>query len=169
GNSTTPITGCNVVNGYDATLGRAAEIFRNSVDLPAFGYPTNPASAMVRSSSRKCPCSPSSPSVYWRGARLRELLKCTFPFPPAPPRHSTNSCPSRVRSTTGIADYQLPIAHCAEFGVASSTLDVGRSFSSASQTTVPTGTFTILSAPARPLIFLPIPCSPFFALITGSY
>src|ERR1044071_9273451 len=106
----TPTIGCSVVNGYAATFGRAAEIFRNSVDLPAFGYPTNAASAIVRSSSRKYPCSPSSPSVYWRGARLRELLKCTLPLPPVPPRQSRNSSPSRVRSTIGIADCQLPIA-----------------------------------------------------------
>src|SRR5437762_9043938 len=56
---------------FRSTFGRAAEIFRNSVDLPAFGYPISPASAIVRSSSRKYPSSPSSPSVYWRGARLR--------------------------------------------------------------------------------------------------
>src|ERR1044071_3619481 len=97
----TPRIGCSVVNGYAATFGRASEIVRNRVDLPALGYPTSPASAMVLSSNRKYPCSPSSPSVYWRGTRLRELLKCTFPFPPAPPLHTTNSCPSRARSTTG--------------------------------------------------------------------
>src|SRR5215470_8893530 len=156
----TPTIGWSVVNGYAATFGLAAEIFRNRVDLPAFGYPTNPASAIVRSSSQKCPCSPSSPSVYWRGARLRELLKCTFPFPPAPPLHSTNSCSSRARSVSGIGDGS-------EFDIGCSTLDV-EGFSSPGQTTVPTGTFTILSTPARPLIFFPFPCAPFFALIKGS-
>src|SRR5206468_2542167 len=37
------------------------------------------------------------------------------------------------------------------------------------QTIVPTGSFTTLSAPARPAIFFPIPCPPFFALMIGSY
>src|SRR5437762_9063037 len=122
---------------FRSTFGRAAEIFRNSVDLPAFGYPISPASAIVRSSSRKYPSSPSSPSVYWRGARLRELLKCTLPFPPAPPRQSTNSSPSRVRSTTEIAD-------CSEFDVGRRALDacwrfigLGRFPSSVCHTIVP--------------------------------
>src|SRR5438067_868670 len=90
---------------------------------------------MVRSSSRKRPCSPSSPSVYWRGARLRELLKCTFPFPPPPPRHNTNSCPSRARSVTGIADCRLPIGNCSEFDVGGWTVDVACFSSCAGQTT----------------------------------
>src|SRR5437899_658297 len=124
---------------------------------------------MVRSSSRKCPCSPSSPSVYRRGARLRELLKCTFPFPPAPPRQSTNSSPSHVRSTIGIADCRLPIGNCSEFDVGRWALGVGRLSSSGCHTIVPTGTVTILSPPARPAIFFPIPCPPFFALIIGSF
>src|SRR6476646_3692672 len=164
----TPTIGWSVVKGYAATFGRAAEIFRNNVDLPAFGYPTNPASAIVRSSSRKYPSSPSSPSVYWRGARLRELLKCTLPFPPPPPRQSPNSSPSRVRSTIGIGDRQLPIANCSELDVGRWTLDVGRLSSSACHTIVPTGTFTILFAPARPVIFFPFPCPPFCALMIGS-
>src|SRR4030095_14703789 len=156
GNSTTPITGCNVVNGCDAALGRAAEIFRSNVDLPAFGYPTKPASAIVRNSSRKCPCSPPSPSVYWRGARLRQLLKWTFPFPPAPPRQSTNSCSSRVRSTIGsfsIFDFGFSIVFI-------SSLSVELPASSNRQTIVPNGTLTILLAPERPAIFFPIPCPP---------
>ncbi len=35
--STTPMIGCSVVNGCGATFGRAAEILRSNVDLPAFG------------------------------------------------------------------------------------------------------------------------------------
>src|SRR5262249_50552011 len=115
---------------------------------------------MVRSSSRKCPSSPPSPSVYWRGARLRELLKCTFPFPPAPPRQSTISCPSRARSTTEIADCRWQIANCSEFDGQLSTFDVGFFSSPPRQTIAPPGPLTILPPPARPLFFSPTPCPP---------
>src|SRR5436309_8198524 len=76
---------------------------------------------MVRNSRRKCPCSPSSPSVYCRGARLRELLKCTLPFPPFPRGKAQIPAPLAQDRQVEllIADCQLRIAF-------RWTLDVGR-------------------------------------------
>lgn len=50
--STCPTTGESVVKGYMATLGFALVMQPSRVDLPAFGYPTSPMSAIVRSSKR---------------------------------------------------------------------------------------------------------------------
>lgn len=50
--STCPTTGVSVVKGYMATLGLALVMQPNRVDFPAFGYPTSPMSAIVRSSKR---------------------------------------------------------------------------------------------------------------------
>lgn len=50
--STCPTTGESVVKGYIATFGLALVMQPSRVDLPAFGYPTSPISAIVRSSKR---------------------------------------------------------------------------------------------------------------------
>ena len=57
----TPRFGVVVVNGYGPTSGRAAVSAARSVDLPAFGAPTKPMSAMSFSSSSIHPSSPGSP------------------------------------------------------------------------------------------------------------
>lgn len=49
---TTPSEGARVVNGYGATLGLAEDNARNKDDLPAFGAPSKPQSAMSLSDNR---------------------------------------------------------------------------------------------------------------------
>ena len=60
---TTPSAGTSVVNGYAATRGRAAEMRRSSVDLPAFGRPTRPTSAISLSEKRSRRASPLRPAL----------------------------------------------------------------------------------------------------------
>ena len=122
----TPRCGSSVVNGYAATRGRAALNCRSSDDFPAFGSPTSPMSATSCNSSRSRACSPASPFCDARGAWFTELLKCAFPYPPAPPQAATICCPCVPRS----ASRSPP--------------------SSARHTTVPTGTSSTSGAPAFP-------------------
>ena len=75
-----------MVNGYGAIFGRAAVSAASSVDLPAFGSPTRPTSAMRRSSSRSQRSAPGSPFWAWRGVRWVAVAKWTLPRPPRPPR-----------------------------------------------------------------------------------
>lgn len=50
-NRTFPTIGLSVVKGYSAIFGRALEEAASNVDLPAFGNPTRPMSAIVFNSS----------------------------------------------------------------------------------------------------------------------
>ena len=78
---TMPRFGCLVVNGYGAISGVARDRRDSSVDLPAFGKPTSPASAMTLSSSEIHRSSPSSPGSNCRGARLVERLEVDVAAP----------------------------------------------------------------------------------------
>ena len=71
----TPRFGLTVVNGYAPTSGRASVTAASSVDLPAFGAPTRPMSAMSFSSSSIQRSSPGVPFSAWRGARLVAVAK----------------------------------------------------------------------------------------------
>ena len=66
-------------------MGLAALTAARNVDLPAFGNPTRPASAMSFSRSQIQRSSPGWPGLALRGARLVEDLKCALPKPPLPP------------------------------------------------------------------------------------
>jgi hypothetical protein len=66
-------------------LGRAADTARIKVDLPAFGKPSNPTSAISFSSSMSSRFSPGSPRPDLRGVRLVLDLKRVLPHPPLPP------------------------------------------------------------------------------------
>ena len=102
------------------------------VDLPAFGSPTMPASAISLSRSQIVSSSPGRPGLAWRGAWLVDDLKCALPKPPLPP------LASRARSP----------------GLSSSASSV--SWSSAN-TCVPGGTAMTTSSPPAPERFLPMP------------
>src|SRR6267143_1976963 len=70
------------------------------VDFPALGSPSRPTSASTFSSSLRARCSPGSPGVALRGARLVLDLKLTLPRPPLPPRASNATCSCTARSAT---------------------------------------------------------------------
>ena len=81
-----------------------------NVDLPALGMPSSPTSASTRSSSCSVRCSPSSPGVNWRGARLVLDLKWRLPRPPLPPAATSARAPSLARSAmssprVGVGDH----------------------------------------------------------------
>ena len=71
-----PRFGCFVVNGKSAISGRACESRERSVDFPAFGKPTSPASAIIFSSRVIQRSSPGVPGCVARGpvGRRRERL-----------------------------------------------------------------------------------------------
>ena len=50
---TDPTSGCSVVKEYAAIFGRARLMADSRLDLPAFGKPTSPASAISFSSSSR--------------------------------------------------------------------------------------------------------------------
>lgn len=93
--------GLSVVNGYAAILGEVfLDITDRNDDLPAFGNPTNPISAMVFSSSSRDIVQVGSPfnetylkildneksNIFLHGGPLISLVtKYGFPFPPLPP------------------------------------------------------------------------------------
>src|ERR1043166_7538057 len=97
--------------------------------------------------------------VLARRAVARALeMHVSLPARPAATKHKLLPIARKIDNGF-IFDFQFSIF---------SAFDGRRSSSSASQTIVPTGTLTILFAPARPAIFFPIPCPPFFALMIGS-
>src|SRR5690606_662701 len=97
---TTPRLGINVVNGYSAIFGRAADSTEISEDLPAEGKPSRPTSATDFSSSTRSSSSPGSPSRAKPGA-LRALdASAALPRPPRPPRAATNVVPAPTRSAS---------------------------------------------------------------------
>ncbi len=55
------------------------------LDLPAFGSPTKPTSAMSLSSSRSSKVSPGRPPWNCLGEVLRDERKWKLPLPPMPP------------------------------------------------------------------------------------
>ncbi len=101
--------------------------------MPAFGNPTRPTSATVRSSTRRRFSSPSSPGSDVRGTRLRALASAALPRPPRPPCATTAREPSPTRSAIK---------------------------PSSSETTVPSGTGTIRSLPVAPSRFALRPATP---------
>ena len=73
-------------------------IAANKLDLPAFGNPIIPISAIVFSCSQTVYSSPITPFVNFFGALFVELLNLVFPSPPFPPFATTNSSPSFLKS-----------------------------------------------------------------------
>jgi len=106
-----------------------------SVDLPAFGMPSSPTSAIRRRSRRTHRSSPGSPGSDSRGARFRFERKALLPRPPRPPRASTRRSP--VCSTSP-----------------------SRSPVTSSRASVPGGTGITRSAPQRPVRLPEPPCRP---------
>ena len=74
----TPRCGSKVVKGYGAIFGLALENDARRVDLPAFGTPTMPTSAIKRNSKRNSRSVTGSPFSAIRGAWLRELVNREF-------------------------------------------------------------------------------------------
>ena len=123
---------------------KAADIFEMSEDFPAEGMPTSAASAMsFISSSTHCSCE-GSPNSANAGARRVDVTKCTFPRPPTPPSATVMRSPSCVRSAMS-----SPVSFVS---------------SKYSWTTVPTGTFKIMSSPSAPRMREHLPCVPRSAL-----
>ena len=104
--------------------------------MPAFGKPTNPASASILSLKIISASCPFSPGVALRGALFVEDLKLIFPIPPFPPGKRINFSSSTMSAI----------------------------ISSLRSISVPTGIFKIKSLPAAPVLFLPEPPLPFCAL-----
>ena len=71
------------------------------VDLPALGRPSMPTSASSSSSSFRVR-SPGVPLLFWRGARLTELLKRVLPRPWKPPWQPAASLVVRSQQFAGI-------------------------------------------------------------------
>ena len=69
-----------------------------SVDFPAFGSPTNPASAKSFNSKINLFVSPGRPFSAIFGTRFLSDLKAAFPLPPLPPLATTTVCPSVDKS-----------------------------------------------------------------------
>ena len=65
----------------------------SKLDLPAFGKPIIPMSAIVFSCSQIVKSSPTVPLVNFFGALFVELLNLVFPSPPLPPFAAINSSP----------------------------------------------------------------------------
>ena len=133
--SMTPRFGSRVVNGYGAIFGRAAVRAARSVDLPAFGRPTSPTSAIRRSSSRSQRSSPGSPFWACLGVRWVAVAKWTLPRPPRPPRATVADWPVATRSARS-----SPVA--------------------SSSTPVPGGTARTRSSPDLPWRLAPRPLAP---------
>ena len=70
----------------------------NKLDLPAFGNPIIPMSAIVFNCSQITYSSPTVPLVNFLGALFVELLNLVFPSPPLPPFAATNSSFSFLKS-----------------------------------------------------------------------
>jgi hypothetical protein len=66
-------------------LGFAAETAARNVDLPAFGKPIRPASAISFRRRRTVRSCAGWPGLARRGARFTDDLKCVLPKPPLPP------------------------------------------------------------------------------------
>ena len=122
-----------------AIFGVAFVIAASKLDLPAFGKPIIPTSAIVFNCNHIQNSSPAVPLVNFLGARLVELLKLVFPRPPLPPIATTNSSFSFLKSNSKV-------------------------LLSSSKICVPIGTFNIKSFPVLPVLFLPLPFSPLSAL-----
>ena len=115
-------------------MGRAALTTDSRVDLPAFGTPTMPTSAISFNSSRIQRSSPGSPFWAIRGACTVGDLKDQLPRPPRPLRDE--------HTLVGVNEVGQD--------------QVGLSF----EATVPTGTWISRSSPPAPVWFLPRPWSP---------
>lgn len=80
-----PKFGTIVVNGYDAIFGFALVILSNKVDLPAFGTPIKPISAIKFNSNFKTFFSPLSGDIHTDFSFLFLFLFAPLPIPPLPP------------------------------------------------------------------------------------
>ena len=112
--------------------------------FPTLGSPTRPTSASNFNSTFKYLSSPGSPFSEKFGAGLDWVLKAVLPLPPRPPLATINSSPWFFKS------------------------HINR-LVSLSLTTVPGGTFIIMSLALLPLLFLPSPFSPRFPFIILLY
>ena len=70
----------------------------NRLDLPAFGSPIIPTSAIVFNCNQIINFSPKVPFVNFLGALLVELLNLVLPNPPLPPAAAVNSSLIFVKS-----------------------------------------------------------------------
>src|SRR5438132_11437770 len=82
-------------------FGRAALAAASSVDLPAFGNPTSPTSAINLSSSHNQRDSPGSPTSAKPGVWRVDVLPLALPRPPRRPRAVTTRFWFLLRSALG--------------------------------------------------------------------
>ena len=114
-------------------------IAANKLDLPAFGKPIIPISAIVFNWSQIQNSSPIDPFVNFFGALFVDDLNLVFPKPGFPPIAAVNFWFSFLKSYIKV-------------------------LLSSSNNCVPTGTFKHRSAPPFPVCFFPFPSSPLWAL-----
>lgn len=119
-------------------MGLDEETALRSVDLPPFGSPMIPTSAMIRSSKRSLQRAPGSPFSAILGVRRVGVANLAFPRPPRPPLATRTWAPGEDRSQSWL-------------------------FFPRSKRTVPAGTFTTRLLPFFPLRLLPCPSPPFSA------
>jgi hypothetical protein len=117
-------------------LGLDEEIALRNVDLPQFGSPMIPTSAIRRSSKRSLQRAPGSPFSAILGVRRVGVANRAFPRPPRPPLATRARAPGEDRSQSGL-------------------------LVSRSKRIVPAGTFTTRLLPFFPLRLLPCPSPPF--------
>ncbi len=120
-------------------MGLADEIAEINVDLPAFGKPTSPTSAINLSSRITLDSSPGKPGSAYLGVRFVGVAKLLLPLPPFPPFATIACFPSLSRSKRILLSMLLFII-------------------------VPTGTLMITSVPFLPSLSELPPGSPFPAM-----
>ena len=108
------------------------------VDLPTFGRPIRPTSAIVINSNSTSHSFVFCPPWAKRGACFVGVANLAFPLPPLPPRRTVRSLPGLFISAIILPD-------------------------STSRTRVPTGTLITRFSPLLPYCMFPLPFSPFCA------
>mmetsp|Transcript_31042 Transcript_31042/g.51461 ORF Transcript_31042/g.51461 Transcript_31042/m.51461 type:complete len:210 (+) Transcript_31042:71-700(+) len=151
---TIPSCGWIVVNGYAATFGVAREIARSSDDLPAFGNPTSPTSAIILRDKSNVICSPGRPSSASLELCKRPERNDRLPRPPVPPRAQSNVSPSWSKSPS--------MVHCESAVAICSMPDLPTL--PTRYTSQPQGTRRVRGAPVRPFCCALLPCVPAPAL-----
>ena len=117
-------------------MGLALVTTDRNVDLPTFGNPKRPTSAIILSSRVIHLSSPSVPDFAKAGACLTAFAKCWLPLPPIPPFATIAVSPSFFKSAN-----TRPVA--------------------SSLITVPAGTFNTKFSPFLPALFPLLPSPPF--------
>ena len=83
-------------------MGFAEVIEASKLDLPAFGKPIIPISAIVLSCNQIQNSSPFVPFVNFLGALFVDDLNLVFPKPPRPPTATVNSSFSFLKSKSKV-------------------------------------------------------------------